>query len=407
MRRPNPRSHLNLVRLIAKLSLPLMVALLLLSGCGGGGSSDGTSSPSGLPDEIVIGAAIAKTGYMSPFDNAIAALEQLVEETNARGGIDGHKLRVIQADTRSDPQQAVVAVQKVIEEGADVLFFTGEALTAAAGSPLAEENDKLNFSILQEPGFGPPTSGRLSFSSNPSLLGEVSAAASFLYGKGFRKPFLFRDTAIIYGKAACSGFQQAWERLGGTIADSVDFENTDPTISSQISKLKSSEADSVVMCSYPPGGAAAIKQIRAAGVDLPIYGPTSFDGLYWLKGIPNIDDIYFTSNGSPYDPPNRSTEKLFAQLEEDGIDTDIGTNLLAWYAGGQLIIHSIEETHSVDGNVLADALEAKPQNTVLGEVSYSADDHYPLRTWPIYVFANGKPKLVAKVKPKFIPTYGE
>ena len=211
-----------------------------------------------------------------------------------------------------------------------------------------------------EPGFGPPTSGHLSFSSNPSLLGEVSAAASFLYGKGFRKPFLFRDTAIIYGKAACSGFQQTWEHLGGQIAGSVDFENTDPSISSQISKLKSSDADSVIMCSYPPGGAAAIKQIRAAGVELPIYGPTSFDGLYWLKGIPNTEDIYFTSNGSPYDPPNKSTEKLFAHLEEDGIDTDIGTNLLAWYAGGQLIIHSIEETHSVAGDVLATALEAKP-----------------------------------------------
>jgi len=395
------------MRQAAKMSpLVLMVALVLLGGCGGGGDSDETSS-SGLPEEIVIGAAIAKTGYMAPYDDAIVALEQLVDETNARGGVDGHKLRVIQVDTRSDPQQAVVATQKVIEDGADVLFFTGEALTAAAGSPLAEENDKLNFSILQEPGFGPPTSGRLSFSSNPSLAGEVSAAASFLYGKGFRKPFLFRDTAIIYGKAACDGFQQTWEELGGSIEDSVDFENTDPSISSQISKLKSSDADSVIMCSYPPGGAAAIKQIRAAGVQLPIYGPTSFDGLYWLKGIPNTEGIYFTSNGSPYDPPNKSTEKLFAHLEEDGIDTDIGTNLLAWYAGGQMIIHSIEETHSVAGSVLADALEAKPQNTILGEVSYSADDHYPLRTWPIYVFSDGKPKLVAKVKPEFIPQYGE
>src|SRR6476620_9401319 len=125
------------MRPLAKMfPLLLLVALLLLDGCGGGGNSEEASSPSGLPEEIVIGAAIAKTGYMAPFDEAIVALEQLVKETNARGGVDGHKLRVIQADTRSDPQQAVVAVQKVIEEGANVLFFTGEALTAAAGSPL-------------------------------------------------------------------------------------------------------------------------------------------------------------------------------------------------------------------------------------------------------------------------------
>jgi branched-chain amino acid transport system substrate-binding protein len=395
------------MRQIARLSPNLLIVTLLLGGCGSGGGSREASSPSGLPKEIVIGAAIAKTGYMATYDAAIVALEQLVRETNARGGIDGHKLRVIQVNTRSDPQQAVLAVQKVIEDGADLLVFSGEGLTAAAGSPLAEENDKLNFAIVNEPGFGPPTSGRLSFSSNPSLASEVSAAASFFYGKGIRHPFLFRDTTIIYGKAACSGFQQTWEHLGGEIEDSVDFENTDASISSQISKLKSSDADSVVMCSYPPGGAAAIKQIRAAGVDLPIYGPTAFDGLYWLKGIPNTEDIYFTSNGSSYDPPNKATARLLEHLQKDGIDTDIATNLLAWYAAGQLMFGAIEETHSVSGSVLADALEAKPHHTIIGKISYSADDHYPSRIWPMYVLSNGKPKLVAKVKPEFIPEYGE
>jgi branched-chain amino acid transport system substrate-binding protein len=388
-------------------SLSLVLVLILLAGCGGSGNPDEASSRSGLPQEIVIGAAIAKTGYMAPYDDAIVALEQLATETNARGGIDGHKLRVTQVDTRSDPQQAVVAVQKVIEDGADVLFFSGEALTAAAGSPLAEEHDKLNFAIVNEPGFGPPTSGRLSFTSNPSLLSEVSAGASFLYGKGIRHPFLFRDTTIIYGKAACSGFQQTWEELGGTITDSVDFENSDASISSQIGKLKGSDADAVIMCSYPPGGASAIKQIRAAGVQLPIYGPTAFDGLFWVKGIPNTEDIYFTSNGSSYDPPDKATANFLEGLEKAGINTDIATNLLAWYAAGQLIIDAIEETHSVDGSVLADALEAKPHNTIIGKIHYRADDHYPTRTWPVYVLSNGKPKLVTKVKPQFIPEYGD
>lgn len=396
------------MRQIAKFfPLLLIFTLILLGGCGGSGNPDEDPSTSGLPEEIVIGAAIAKTGYMAVYDDSIAALEQLAKETNARGGIDGHKLRVIQVDTRSDPQQAVLAVQKVIEDGADLLAFSGEGLTAAAGSPLAEEHDKLNFAIVNEPGFGPPTSGRLSFSSNPSLLSEVSAGASFLYDKGIRHPFLFRDTTIIYGKAACSGFEQSWEELGGTIEDSVDFENTDASISSQISKLKSSDANAVVMCSYPPGGAAAIKQIRAAGVDLPIYGPTAFDGLFWVKGIPNTEDIYFTSNGSSYDPPNKASEKLLDHLEKAGIDTDIATNLLAWYAAGQLMFGAIEETHSVSGSVLADALEARPHDTINGKMTYSADDHYPSRIWPMYVLSNGKPKLVAKVKPQFIPEYGE
>jgi branched-chain amino acid transport system substrate-binding protein len=384
----------------------LGLALVLLAGCGDSGNADAFRS-GGLPKEIVIGAAIAKTGYMAPYDATIAAVEQLVKETNARGGIDGHRVRVIQADTHSDPQQAVVAVQQVIEDGASVLIFSGEALTAAAGSPLAEENDKLNVSIANEPGYGPPTTGRLSFSSNSSILGEASAGASFLHAKGVRHPFLFRDTSLIYGKVDCSAFQETWEWLGGKIADSVDFENEDESVASQVSQLRSSGADAVVMCSYPPGGAAAIKQIRAAGIDVPILGPSAFDGTFWLKGIPNIGHIYATSNGSAYDPPDEATAKLFESLKRDGIDTDVSGNLLAMYAGGQLLLDTIRETGSVDGSRLADALEAKPHMTINGEYRYTRDDHFAHRTWPIYDYASGKPRLVTEVKPRFDPEYGE
>jgi branched-chain amino acid transport system substrate-binding protein len=392
--------------------LPLATTLFLLAlvgalltGCGSG--SESTAPAHGLPKEIVIGAAIAKTGYLAPWDSNIAAIEQLVKETNANGGIDGHKVRIVQSDNRSDPQQAAVAAQQVIEKGADVMLLSCEALTAAAAAPVAEEHNELNFSMCaSEPGFGPPTTGRLSFSANPSTASESAARATFMYDKGFRHPFLFRDTSIIVGKADCSSFQQTWEHLGGKIAGSADFQNADESVASQISQLKSSGADLVVMCSYPPGGAAAIKQIQAAGVDLPISASSAFDGTFWLKGIPNPDRIYMVSNGSAYDPPDKATAKLFKSLERSGVDTDVSGALLASYAAGQLMLNTVKETGSVDGNVLADALEEKPHRTIIGNLSYTKDNHYTTRSWPMYVFSNGKPKFLTEVKPKFIPSYG-
>jgi len=384
----------------------LLFALAALVGCGSSGDSN-VSPPTGLPKEIVIGAAIAKTGYLAPYDGNIAAIEQLVDETNAKGGIDGHKLAIVQADNRSDPQQAPVAAQQVIEEGADVLLFSCEALTAAAAAPVAEEHDELNFTMCaSEPGFGPPYTGHLSFSGNPNFLSEVSAGASFLHQRGIERPFLMCDTAIVMGKVQCSAFEQAWKKLGGSIAGSADFANGDESIAGQISELKSSNADAVVMASYPPGGAAAIKQIQAAGVDVPILGGSSFDGTFWLKGIPDPGKIYATSNGSAYDPPDRASARLFRVLQRNGVDTDVSGTLLASYAAGQLIIDAIGETGSVDGNALADALEAKPHRTIVGKMTFSRDDHLATRTWPVYRYSNGKPKLVAKVKPRFIPEYG-
>jgi branched-chain amino acid transport system substrate-binding protein len=379
--------------------------VILLAGCGS--SSDSSSAPTtGLPKEIVIGAALAKTGYMAPYDSTFAAVEQLIAEANAKGGIDGHKIRVVHADTRSEPQQDVVAVQKLIEEGADVLVLSGEALNADAAAPLAEEHDMLNISNANEPGFGPPTTGRLSFSSYPSLLTEASAGARFLWGRGIRHPFLFRDTSIIYGRAYCAGFQQTWEHMGGAISGEVDFENSDESVASQVSELRNSDADGVVMCSYPPGGASAIKQIRSAGIEVPIIGPGGFDGTFWLKGIPSTREIFATSNGSSYDPPNAETAKLFESLKRAGINTDVSSSLLGAYAGGQLILDAIKETHSVNGNTLADALEARPHHTVVGDLAYTKDNHLAVHTWPIYSYTTGKPVLAAKIKPGFIPEYG-
>ena len=211
----------------------LALSLALLAGCGSGG--DENASEGGLPEEIVIGAAIAKSGYLVPYDANIAAVEQLVKETNARGGIDGAEIRVVSVDNHSEPQQQPIAVQEVIEDGADVLLFSCEAPIAAAGAPIAEEHDMLNFTLCaSEPGFGPPYTGRLSFSANRSLISEAAARATFLWQRGLRRPFVLRDTSILLGEVDQFGFQETWEHLGGKLAGQADFKNEDLSIASQI-----------------------------------------------------------------------------------------------------------------------------------------------------------------------------
>lgn len=382
----------------------LTLSLVLLTGCGSGGNTD--SSASGLPEEIVIGAAIAKSGYLVPYDANIAAVEQLVRETNARGGINGSKVRVITVDNRSEPQRQPVAVQEVIEDGADVLIFSCEVPIAAAGAPIAEENNQLNFTLCaSEPGFGPPYTGRLSFSANRSLISEAAARATFLWQRGIRHPFELRDTSILLGEIDQFGFQKTWEHLGGELAGKADFKNQDLSISSQIAEIKRSGADAINISSYPPGGASAIKQIRAAGIDLPITTPSAFDGTFWLKGIPDTENVYATLNGSAYDPTSAQTAKLFEKLRRAGVSTDVSGNLLASYAAGELILDAIRETGTTNGNELATALEAKSRPTVMGPLGYTVDDHLPSGPWFIYEYPERKPKLLQRVVPAYIPEY--
>lgn len=388
------------------LAIVLSISLAVLTGCGSG--NDSNTSADGLPKEIVIGAAIGKSGYLVPYDANIAAVEQLVKETNARGGIDGSKIRVISVDNRSEAQQQPVAVQELVEDGADVLLVSCEAPIAAAGAPIAEEHNKLSFTLCaSEPGFGPPYTGRLSFSANRSLISEAAVRATFLWQRGFRHPFELRDTSILLGEVDQFGFQETWEHLGGKLAGQADFKNEDLSIASQIAEIKRSGADSINLSSYPPGGASAIKQVRAAGIDLPITTPSAFDGTFWLKGVPDTKNVYATLSGSAYDPTDAQTAKLFKTLKRAGVNIDVSGNLLPAYAAGQLILDAIRETGTVDGAKLATALEAKPHPTVMGPLSYTRDNHLPSGSWYIYEYPDRKPKLLERVKPAYAPEYEE
>ncbi len=55
-------------------------------------------------------------------------------------------------------------------------------------------------------------------------------------------------------------------------------------------------------CLAPSRRAAssAMRQLRAAGVNQPLLGSESWDGDYWLEGVPNLSDFYFVTYGSVF-----------------------------------------------------------------------------------------------------------
>jgi branched-chain amino acid transport system substrate-binding protein len=96
-------------------------------------------------------------------------------------------------------------------------------------------------------------------------------------------------------------FQAKWKKMRGASIVGVDtFVNSDPSIASQISRLKaaSPQPDFIYLASLTPGGASAVRQIRAAGVDLPIVAGEGMEGIFWQKAIPRLSDFYYTAFAS-------------------------------------------------------------------------------------------------------------
>ena len=59
-----------------------------------------------------------------------------------------------------------------------------------------------------------------------------------------------------------------------------------------------------------PGEASAVKQIRAAGLDMPLLGDEDLDGDYWKEAVPGLSDVYYSTYASIYgdDPDDQVNE---------------------------------------------------------------------------------------------------
>ena len=88
--------------------------------------------------------------------------------------------------------------------------------------------------------------------------------------------------------------------MGGKIVGRDTFKNDDPSIATQITRLRALNPapDVITLCSYTPGGASAVRQIRAAGINTPIASDNAMDGGYWLSAVPDLNNFYYASLGS-------------------------------------------------------------------------------------------------------------
>jgi branched-chain amino acid transport system substrate-binding protein len=85
--------------------------------------------------DIVIGLNMIKSGFMKTIGEATeASVDIAVDEINAKGGINGHQIKLIKFDTGSDPKQAAIGTQKLAEDDKALAiigpFSSGEAAVA-------------------------------------------------------------------------------------------------------------------------------------------------------------------------------------------------------------------------------------------------------------------------------------
>ena len=100
-----------------KQSMRTLAATLAL-----GATALGAAAQSG---DIVVGFANAKSGWMEAYDTPARRAALLkIDEINAAGGLLGRKIKVVEADTKTDRAQSAKAGLELLDAGADLVVVS-------------------------------------------------------------------------------------------------------------------------------------------------------------------------------------------------------------------------------------------------------------------------------------------
>lgn len=274
-------------------------------------------------DEVVVGFAASYSGWMSaysgpPTNAAIIAIEDI----NAQGGLLGKQITWVQADAKTDRVEGAKAGQQVLNEGAQMVAVDCDYDFGAPAALAAKNANKIAIFLCAESVLaGIQGVGTNAFSA--SVLAAVQGASLAEWGaqnRGWKTAYILLDTTIEYNKGICYGFDWMWrEKLGLEVLGHDVYQNGDASIAAQITRIKNlpEPPDAIMSCSYIPGGASALRQIRAAGIESALLGGSSMSGTYWLDSVPGLTGHFVPEQASIYGDDPRPEVEEFNQKYED------------------------------------------------------------------------------------------
>jgi branched-chain amino acid transport system substrate-binding protein len=334
-------------------------------------------------DDIVLGFSVAQSGPMEAYDGDATKMAALwIEQTNAKGGLLGKKLRAAYADTKSDRVEGTRAGQEMVQQGAKVVFATADYDYGAPAALQAQKAGVISvFLGASDPKAGVIGVGPYSFTAEKAGQLEGATVADWGYQKkGYRTAYVLLDDAIEYDKSVCAGFDWQFEKAGGKIVGRDTFKNADPSIGSQVTRLsnaiRDNKVDAIMLCTYQPGGSSAVRQIRSAGIKLPLLNGSSMDGTYWISAVPGLDEFYVPVQALAADDPRPEVAQLIKEYTAKYGKPPTTQYAFPIYAWLQLWAKAVTEAKTTDAKPVVAIMEKyHDEPTVLGPRSFTPKLH--------------------------------
>src|SRR5439155_1948129 len=290
-----------------------------------------------------------------------------VDDVNARGGLGGHRVRLINADDGGNPNQALALAKRMVEEDKVQAFYSIHApTTLQAVTPYLEEK--------KVPAFGTcpcnPVADVSPMNFSPQT-GEAGLAWEHL------APLLTysdkRKAALLYCRevSLCSDLEQKISRFAGQAGVEIVYKGqvslAQPDYTAEVLQAKNAGADAVIMVM---DNASVIRALRSA--HRQNYRPlvsvqrASYDERFLRDGGAEVDGVFTAATVAPFNtsPALADFRAAAARLLPGAPLSD--QHAEAWATGKMLEVMARRFPAEVTSQDFLDAVYALHNETVGG-----------------------------------------
>ncbi|MFH1149946.1 MAG: ABC transporter substrate-binding protein [Actinomycetota bacterium] len=220
-----------------------------------------------------IGAVLSLSGPAAPLGQPEQrALEMLQEQLNAGAGVEGHQVEFVIEDDESLPAKATEAMNKLITTE-NVAAVIGSSTTGAslAMSEIAQSKQIPLVVCAAGTQLTQPVKKYI-FRTPPTDSMAIAKVLDYLVNKAKVKKIAILHDANAFGTGGADELAKKAPGEGVEVVARESYGSTDTDMTAQLTKIKETPAEALVVWGTNPGPAIIAKNMQQLGMNIPFVG---------------------------------------------------------------------------------------------------------------------------------------
>ncbi len=259
-------------------------------------------------EPIKIGVAEALSGGAAQYGISIRnGFQMAADEINAAGGVNGSKIELVIEDEQGKKEEAINAFKKLIfQDKALMLFGPTLSNSAQAADPIAQASKIVVF------GTSNTADGITSIGDHVFRNSVTEADVLPVTLRTAAKVARISKVAVLYGnddvftKSGYDNFRKALDDQKMPVTTTETFAKGDVDFKAQLTKIKATNPDAIVLSALLAEGAPIMVQARQLGLNVPFIGGNGMNSVKVFDLAKGASDGLWV--GSPWSIENRTPQ---------------------------------------------------------------------------------------------------